>query len=197
MALGDAIIEAFQSLGPVGLVLALFLIFYVDSMVIPLLPELFAVIIFQALGATLPWGILILALAQAAEVLGNTTTYLAAKRIGLPERVKRAMRAWADVLLARRETLILTNRIAPAVPFVGFFIAACGWSYRRSMAYIVLGGLAKYTVLLALVGALNVGYDRSLASNLTLAFVVGFVAVSAGVAWIRRRAHRRAQRGAQ
>lgn len=187
MALGDEIIGLFQGLGPAGLLLALFLIFYVDSMIIPLLPELFAVVIFQAGGATLEWAVVVLALAAVAEVLGNSTTYLVAKTVGMPGRVRAAMQRWTDVLFAKREQLILTNRIAPAVPFVGFFIAVCGWSYRRSMAYIVLGGLAKYTFLLAVVAVFNVAYDPSLASNLTLAFVAAFIAISLVVAWWRKR----------
>ncbi|HYS72010.1 MAG TPA: hypothetical protein VEM95_06270 [Thermoplasmata archaeon] len=193
MGLGDAIIQTFQGFGALGLLLALFCIFYLDSMVVPLLPELFAVLIFQAGGATFPWGAAILALAVTAELLGNTTTYLAARTFGLPRRAKAWMQEWTDLLLAKREALILTNRIAPAVPFVGFFIAACGWSYRRSMAYILLGGLAKYSFLLAVVGGLNVAYDPSLASNLTLAFVGAFIVVSLALAAVRRRA---AQRGA-
>lgn len=165
----------------------MFLIFYLDSMIIPLLPELFAVIIFQAGGGSLEWGLVVLFLALVAEVAGNSTTYLAASRIGLPGRVRQAMRKWTDVLVAKRENLILTNRLAPAVPFVGFFIAACNWDYRRSMLYIVLGGLAKYGFLLGVVAVLNVAYDPSLSRNLTLVFVIAFVAVSLVVAWWRRR----------
>ena len=191
MALGEQIIELFRSFGPAGLLAALFLIFYVDSMVIPLLPELFAVVIFQAGGPSLGWAAVVLVLAQAAEVLGNTTTYVIARKVPLPRKVQAAMRKWAEVLLAKREKLILTNRIAPAVPFVGFFIAVCGWSYRRSMAYVVVGGLVKYSFLLGIVAGLNFAYDPSLASNLTLAFVVVFVVVSLAVAaWRRRRLSR-------
>jgi len=187
MPLGDDILRLFGALGPVGLLAALFVIFYLDSIVIPLLPEVFAVLIFQAGGATLEWGLVVLALAEAGEVLGNTTAYVIVRRVGLPARVRRAMEAWTHLLLAKRERLILTNRIAPAVPFVGFFIAALGWSYRRSIAYVVLGGLLKYSFLLLVVGGLNVAYNPVLARDLTLGFVAAFVAISIGVGWIRKR----------
>jgi membrane protein YqaA with SNARE-associated domain len=187
--LGEQIIEFFRGFGPAGLVAALFLIFYLDSMVIPLLPEFFAMIIFQAGGPSLEWGAVVLVLAEAAEVLGNTTTYVIARKVPLPRNVQAAMRKWADVLLAKREKLILTNRIAPAVPFVGFFIAVCGWSYRRSMAYVVVGGLVKYSLLLGIVAGFNLAYDPGLASNLTLAFVVAFVVASLALAAWRRRRH--------
>lgn len=187
MGLGEWLGGALAFLGPAGLVAAMFLIFYLDSMVIPLLPELFAVLIFQALGPSLGWAAVILVVAEAAEVLGNTTTYVIARKVPLPRRVQAAMRRWADVLLAKREQLILTNRIAPAVPFVGFFIAVCGWSYRRSMAYVVLGGLVKYSFLLGIVAGFNFAYDPGLASNLTVALVIVFVVASLAVAGWRRR----------
>ncbi|HYS73621.1 MAG TPA: hypothetical protein VEO96_06545 [Thermoplasmata archaeon] len=187
MPFGDDLLRLFGSLGPVGLLAALFVIFYLDSIVIPLLPEVFAILIFQAGGATLEWGLIVLALAEAGEVLGNTTAYLVVRRVGLPARVRRAMESWTHVLLAKRETLILTNRIAPAVPFVGFFIAALGWSYRRSITYVAVGGLAKYSVLLLIVGGLNVAYNPVLARDLTLGFILAFVAISIAIGWIRKR----------
>lgn len=194
--LDDFLAALFSSFGPVGLLAALFVIFYVDSMIIPLLPELFAIIIFQAGGATVEWGLLILVLALAGELLGNTTVYAIVRRTGLPARVRRLMEQWTNVLLAKREALILTNRIAPAVPFVGFFIAALGWSYRRSMAYIALGGLAKYSFLLIVVGALNVAYDPALARTLTLTFALAFVAVSVLVGVVRKRRLKASERTA-
>lgn len=185
--LGDEIIQLFAGLGPVGLLVALFLIFYVDAIVIPLLPEVFAIFIFQAGDATLAWGLTVLLLAETAEVLGNTTLFLVVRRVGLPRRIQRAMNAYADILLAKRETLILTNRIVPAVPFVGAFIAACGWDFRRSLLYIVAGGLAKYTLLLVIVGAFHATYPADVANNVTFLFVIAFVAVSLAVVYARRR----------
>src|SRR6266699_180527 len=92
MPFGDDLLRLFGSLGPVGLLAALFVIFYLDSIVIPLLPEVFAILIFQAGGATLEWGLIVLALAEAGEVLGNTTAYLVVRRVGLPARVRRPQR---------------------------------------------------------------------------------------------------------
>ncbi len=185
--LGTEIIQLFEGLGTAGLLFSLFLIFYVDAIIIPLLPEIFAVLIFQAGDATLEWGLTVLFLAEVAEVLGNTTLYLVVRRVGLPKRLRAAMNKWTDILLAEREMLILTNRIAPAVPFVGAFMAACEWDYRRSVLFIVVGGLAKYSALLLLVGAFRWVYPEDLAANLTLIFVIVFVAVSAAVALLRRR----------
>ena len=77
--------------------------------------------------------------------------------------------------------------VAPVVPFVGAFIAVVGWSYRKSLAYIVLGGAAKYTFLLVLVGYLGIVYDPGTATWITVAAVLILVGVSVGAATLYRR----------
>ncbi len=88
---------------------------------------------------------------------------------------------------------VLVNRFAPAVPLIGVFIAVCGWNVRKSFAYIVVGSLAKYSILLALVGWLNVAYDPSVAQWLTLGAVVVIVAISIVAAVIRKKRLRTTQ----
>ena len=36
--------------------------------------------------------------------------------------------------------MILINRIAPILPFLGAFIALAGWKLKRSLIYVVVGG---------------------------------------------------------
>jgi membrane protein YqaA with SNARE-associated domain len=188
--LGDALIELFSSLGFVGGLVAIFLIFYFDAMIIPLIPELFAVLIFQA-DPVLEWGLLVLLVAEIGEILGNSTLYFAARTIGLPKFMKKAMNKYIQFLVLKDERLILSNRIAPTVPFVGAFISACEWDFRKSILYVAVGGLVKYTLLLSIVGAFNVAYPRDTAQNLTLIMVIVFIAVSALLALIKSRRDRR------
>ncbi|MEE9116416.1 MAG: hypothetical protein V3U09_05905 [Thermoplasmata archaeon] len=188
--LGDALIELFSSLGFVGGLTAIFLIFYFDAMIIPLIPELFAVLIFQA-DPVWEWGILILVVAEVGEILGNSTLYFAAKNIGLPGFMKRAMNRYIDFLVLKDERLILSNRIAPTVPFVGAFIAACDWDFKKSITYVAVGGLVKYSFLLSIVAAFNVAYPRDMAQNLTLIMVIVFIAVSMMLALIKSRRDKR------
>jgi membrane protein YqaA with SNARE-associated domain len=188
--LGDALIELFSSLGFVGGLVAIFLIFFFDAMIIPLIPELFAVLIFQS-DPTLEWALLILFVAEVGEILGNSTLYYAAKNIGLPGFMKRAMNKYVKFLVLKDERLILSNRIAPTVPFVGAFMAACEWDFRKSITYVAVGGLVKYTFLLSIVAAFNVAYPRDMAQNLTLIMVVVFIVVSAGLALIKSRSDKR------
>ena len=188
--LGDALIELFSSLGFLGGLTAIFLIFYFDAMIIPLLPELFAVLIFQA-DPVWEWGILILVVAEVGEVLGNSTLYYAAKNIGLPGFMKRAMNKYVKFLVLKDERLILSNRIAPTVPFVGAFIAACEWDFKKSITYVAVGGLVKYSFLLSIVAAFNVAYPRDMAQNMTLIMVIVFIVVSGVLALIKSRRDKR------
>lgn len=188
--LGDALVELFSSLGFVGGLVAIFLIFYFDAMIIPLIPELFAVLIFQA-DPVLEWGILVLVVAEVGEILGNSTLYFAAKTIGLPKFMKKAMNKYIQFLVLKDERLILSNRIAPTVPLVGAFIFACDWDFKKSILYVALGGLVKYTFLLSIVAAFNVAYPRDMAQNLTLIMVIVFIAVSALLALVKSRRDKR------
>ena len=188
--LGDALVELFSSLGFFGGLTAIFLIFYFDAMIIPLIPELFAVLIFQA-NPVWEWGILILVVAEVGEILGNSTLYYAAKNIGLPGFMKRAMNKYVKFLVLKDERLILSNRIAPTVPFVGAFIAACEWDFKKSITYVAVGGLVKYSFLLSIVAAFNVAYPRDMAQNMTLIMVVVFIVVSGVLALIKSRRDKR------
>ncbi len=140
----------FGSLGPVGSLLALLLIFAADAALFPALP-----------------------------VEGRR----------MPGWLERGMQRWTGFLLVRDERVILLNRLAPVVPFVGAFIATLRWDYRRSIAYVAAGGVAKYAVLLFVVFAVGVAYDVGTARWITLGLVVAVVALSfVGSYLVRRRA---------
>lgn len=187
--LGDTLVNLFSGLGLVGGLVSIFLIFYFDAMIIPLIPEFFAVVFFLT-DPTLQWGILILIIAEIGEVLGNSTLYFVVKRIGVPGFLKKQMNKWVNFLMLKDERLILSNRIAPTVPFVGAFIAACEWDYSKSITYVAVGGLIKYTVLLSIVAAFDVAYPRDLAQTLTLVFVIAFIAISLVLSQVKSRRDR-------
>jgi hypothetical protein len=117
--------------------------------------------------------------------------YFAAKTIGLPKFMKRAMNKYIQFLVLKDERLILSNRIAPTVPLVGAFISACEWDFKKSIMYVAIGGLVKYTFLLSIVGAFNVAYPRDTAQNLTFVMVIVFIVVSALLAFIKSRRDKR------
>jgi membrane protein DedA with SNARE-associated domain len=97
------------------------------------------------------------------------------------------MKKWTSFLAVRDERIILVNRIAPAVPFTGAFIAVCGWNLRRSLAYVLLGGVVKYMLLLVLVIGLGLAFDPEAARLVTLVAVVVLVVASLAAGWYRGR----------
>jgi len=191
------IASVFLTMGFTGALAAMYLIFVVDASVIPTLPEVF-VVGFYSLHETLGvppllWGAALLAMALAGEATGNTLLYLAVNRAlvrtgRMPGRIETVMQGWTKFLLLHDERIILLNRVIPVLPFVGAFIAALKWRYPRSLAYILIGAGAKYSLLLLLVGVIGVAYDPAAAGWITLGLVVGLVVASAvGSLLFRRR----------
>lgn len=194
-SVADWLAGLFAFLGPAGTLVALLLVFVIDASVIPLLPELALVLSYLYRGSgydPVVWGLLLLGMAVAGEVIGNTIMFLWIRRLvvdrgHLPRVIDRAMRAWTGFLLVRDERIILVNRIAPVVPFVGAFIAVLHWSYRKSVIYIAAGAAVKYSLLLVLVGYLGLVYEPHTATVVTVAAVLVLVAASVGVSLILRR----------
>lgn len=194
-SVADWLSGLFGFLGPAGTLVALLLVFVVDAAIIPTLPELALVLSYLYRDATvdpLLWALLLLGMAMAGEVIGNTLMFLWVRKLvvdrgHLPRAVDRAMRGWTRFLLIRDERIILVNRLAPVVPFVGAFIAVVGWSYPKSMLYIVVGSAAKYGVLLVLVGYLGLIYDPNTATLVTILAILALIVLSVGASYLLRR----------
>ncbi|HSV42104.1 MAG TPA: hypothetical protein VLH13_01670, partial [Methanomassiliicoccales archaeon] len=151
--IGQWLIDLFGSLGPGGLLVAIFLLFYIDAILIPTLPEVFTILIF-ATNPTLEFAIEILAVIAIAELLGLTTLYVVVKRLHVPKKIQSALDRYTKLLIVKDEKIIILNRLAPVLPFMGAFAAVCHWSYRRCVAYTLIGGMVKYGIILALGGIL-------------------------------------------
>ncbi|MFQ6106546.1 MAG: hypothetical protein ACE5QF_03015 [Thermoplasmata archaeon] len=185
--IGDFIYDLFHGLGPIVALVALYLIFVIDAAIFPAIPEAFAVLFFLANplpeGSTLVWGLSVLSMAIMGELTGNTALYLIVrnllvKRKKMPSFLDKVMKRYVSFLIVRDERIILVNRIAPVVPFVGAFMAVCNWSYQRSLAYIFLGSVAKYSFLLLLVGCFGVVYEREVAQIIALVAVLSIIGIS-------------------
>ncbi len=194
-SVADWLSGLFGFLGLVGTLVALLLVFVIDAAIIPTLPELAIVLSYLYRGPgvdPLLWALLLLGMALAGEVIGNTLMFLWVRKLvvdrgHLPRVVARAMRGWTRFLLIRDERIILVNRLAPVVPFVGAFIAVVGWSYPKSMLYIIVGSVAKYSVLLVLVGYLGLIYDPNTATLVTVLAILALIAISVGASYLLRR----------
>jgi len=193
MAFGDFIVELFQGFGTLGLLLALFFVFLIDGMIFPMLPELF-VVIFYLGGMEMAnppdpvyWGALLIIIATVGATCGNALLYLIVKKVGLPKFLTKRMKQYASILFVSDERLILVNRIAPVLPFVGAFIATLGWDVRRSLAYVAIGGFLKYCVIVALAGTFVVLFETGTARLASLILVITVIVVSLIASRIQKR----------
>jgi membrane protein DedA with SNARE-associated domain len=197
-SLDDFLAALFASLGPVGSLIALLLIFAVDAALFPALPEAWILITYTFRPESLDpmgWAALLLLVAVAGDLLGTSVLYALVHRLlvrgeRMPRWLESGMRRWTEFLVVPDERVILLNRIAPVVPFVGAFIATLRWDYRRSMIFVAIGGLAKYAALLYLVFVIGVAYDPRTARTITLVLVVVVVALSVTGSWLYRRRKR-------
>ena len=190
IGIGEAFYDLFSPLGLAGWLVCVFLLFYIDAIVLPTLPELFVVLFFIAGHGTVPewslWSMFVLTIA-VAEILGLTTLYLVVRRIRVPPRISSAIDRYRHFLIVSDERMILLNRIAPILPFVGAFVALSNWSYRRSVLYLVLGGTLKYGLILAASSYFLTYFERGTATTVTLVMVVAIVVVSFIVSTYRKR----------
>ena len=152
--IGSIIQGIFGPLGPYGGLLCIFLLFFLDAVMIPTLPELFTVLIFTTdYGVNeVEYGLAILLVLSLAEIAGVLTLYLIVKKAGVPKILEKAVTKYRDFLFFSDERMILMNRVAPILPFLGAFIAICGWDIKKSLFNVVIGGIAKFGVILLLSG---------------------------------------------
>lgn len=184
--IGQVIYSYFSPLGIGGMLGCIFILFYIDAIVFPTLPELFTVIIFMTRPET--WFALsILGVIAISEFLGLTTLYLIVKKAKVPQRIQRAVNRYKDFLVMGDERMILLNRIAPILPFLGAFVAICKWSYTKSVAYTFVGGISKYGVILAASGLFFALLSTGTAQTITLIMILIVIAVSFVCAYFKSR----------
>ncbi|NLX47336.1 MAG: hypothetical protein GXY70_04105 [Euryarchaeota archaeon] len=189
-SVGEAFYTLFSPMGLAGWLLCTFLLFYIDAIVFPTLPELFVVLFFIAGYGTMPdwalWSVFVAVIA-VAEVLGLTTLYLVVKRLRVPPKISEVVGRYRRFLLIQDERMILLNRVAPILPFTGAFVALSGWSYRRSVSYLVLGGVVKYGSILAASNYFLLYMEKGMAVDVTLFMVVTIIVLSFLASTYRKR----------
>jgi hypothetical protein len=188
--IGQSIVDLFTDLGLYGLLLAVFFIFYIDAILFPTLPEFFAIIIFLAGQDYMPgwaFAILMLITIAIAEVAGIMTLYSVVLRVKLPGMMERAIHKYRDFLVVSDERMILVNRIAPVLPFLGAFAAINKWSLRKTIIYTVIGGTIKYGLILAMAGYLFYYFEAGTARTVTLLMVITIIGISFGLSYYRKK----------
>src|SRR2546426_4761104 len=124
-SLDELLTSLFGSLGPVGSLVILVIIFALDAALFPALPEVWIVVTYtyrptEMLGPV-AWAGLLLAMAVAGGGLGTSLLYLAVPRRGglprgMPRLPQRAMEKRAGFLLLQDGRGILLNRPGSLIP---------------------------------------------------------------------------------
>lgn len=184
--IGQIFYDALSPLGTLGLLLCVFLLFYIDSIVFPTLPELFTIIIFSV-DPTIGFAGEVLVTIAVAEVLGLTTLYFIVKRLRVPKKIGNVVNRYSNMLLVKDEKIILLNRLAPVLPFMGAFVAICNWDLKKAVGYTVLGGVIKYGVVLALSSIFYAYLSSGTATIVTMVLVLSIIAISLVLSYVNKK----------
>lgn len=184
--IADVVLDFFRQFGPFAILFGLFLIFVLDSSIAPVFPEIFVLVLFMA-RPSLPWAAGLLGMALVGEVAGNTILFLLVDRTKTPEFIQKIIRKYITFLVVEDEKIILVNRFAPVIPFMGAFIATCNWDYRKAMAYTVISGFIYYLILLTFSGLFYTYLTNDVASKVTWGLVGAVILVSFVSSTIQRK----------
>jgi membrane protein YqaA with SNARE-associated domain len=188
MSILDQAFAAFSSYGPSGMLIGLLLVVFVDAIVIPLGPELLAIAIFST-NMDLGWAILIISVVAIAQVGGTTLLYLVGKHTNLlPKYVKKVMVKYKSALFIKDEKIVFVNCFVPVLPFLGAFMAVSKWNYAKSMSFVVLGGVIKYSLFLGLSQSFHYLFASGIAQKVSLLTVLCLLVASGLYAFKKRKA---------
>ena len=183
MNLGQAIYDLFGANGEWGLVLCIFLIFLLDALLIPTLPELFFVLAFIGganYGHPLLFGVELLIAAVIAEQIGIFSLYLVVKKYNhkIPKKIQSALDKYTQFLVVSDEKLLLLNRVAPMLPFAGAFVAILNWSVPKSAFYIAIGCIVKFGFIMMLSNFFYNYFQSEESQIITIVMILAVIAVS-------------------
>lgn len=186
MGVGDVLFELFAGLGDQGILICIFLLFMLDALLIPTLPELFFIL---AIGAnnSLTFAGEVLLVGFLGEMAGVFLLYTVVCKTGLPKRVDKALKKYINFLVVSDEKVMLINRIAPMVPFVGAFMAAMRkrWDVRKCIFWLIVGYLIKYGFIMFMGHSMISFFDTGTSRTVMLIAILIVIGVSAAVSYKR------------
>ena len=185
--IGDWIYDLFGPYGAWGILLCIFLIFLIDAIAFPTLPELFFVIGFMY-NPTLEFGMQLLMVAIVAEIIGISTLYWIVEHIRVPVRIKNVAEKYVKFLIVSDERMLLVNRAAPMIPFAGAFISIIeDWRLSKAMMYIILGCILKYGLIMLMSNFFFTYFNSGDAQTYTILFVIAVIVISLIFAYIKKK----------
>ena len=190
--IGQVIYDLFGDNGDLGVLLCIFLIFLLDALLVPTLPELFFILGFMA-GAEhntpIVFGCELLLVAILSELVGILSLYYVVKHIRIPKKIEKLVDTYTKFLVMGDERLLLLNRIAPMIPFAGAFIAIAKWDLKKSMFYIVLGCVLKYGIIMLLSNMFLDFFNSDQAQLFMIIMIVVVIAVSMIMSFVIKKRH--------
>lgn len=187
MSFGDWLFSLFDGLGPEWVLLCICLLFLLDAILIPTLPEVFFIMGFDRQPTVLFGGELLLA-AIIGELIGIFSLYYVVKHIRVPKRISKIADKYVNFLIVSDEKALLMNRIAPMIPFAGAFIALIeSWDPKKCMFYIVTGCILKYGAILLASGFFYTFFTGRMAQQVMLVFIIAVIVVSFIASYVKKK----------
>lgn len=181
------LMSVFGPYGSWGILLVVFLVFFIDALIFPMLPEIFFILTCMY-KATLEWGLTVLVVVSIAEAAGFLSLYLIVEHVRVPERVKHIADKYSKFLLVHDEKMLLVNRIAPLLPFAGAFVSLIpSWEIKKALVYNVIGCYLKYGAILLFAGFFYTYFNGPTAQWVTIGFVVGMIIVCLIIAFVKKK----------
>ena len=185
--IGDWLYGVFGPYGYIGILVFIFLLFYIDSLIFPTMPEVFFILSFMY-DPTPYWGMILLLVGAVAEFAGVTSLYLVVERIRVPERIRSVADKYSKFLILNDERMILVNRVAPVMPFTGAFISLIeSWEIKRAWFYLILGYVLKYGAILLFANFFFAFFSGPQAEVLSIVMIIIVMAVSLFMAYRKKK----------
>ncbi len=186
--ISEWMLEFFGPYGAVGIIAFVALIFFIDAVFFPTLPELFFVIGFMYMPGDITFGIALLVAASIGEIIGISLLYFVVEKIRMPERIKNVADKYVGFLVVSDERIFLVNRFAPMIPFAGAFISIIdGWQFRKCMFYIILGCYLKFGIILAFSSFFYSFFSSDMAQTFTIVMVLTVIIISFILSFYKRK----------
>ena len=181
-------LKFFGPYGAIGIIVFVALIFFIDAVFFPTLPELFFVIGFMYMPGDIMFGIALLVAASIGEILGISLLYIIVEKIRMPEKIKNVADKYIGFLVVSDERIFLVNRFAPMIPFAGAFISIIeGWKFRKCIFYIILGCYLKYGIILAFSSFFYTFFSSDMAQSFTIVMVLAVILISFALSFYKRK----------
>lgn len=187
MNFGDWLFSLFDGFGPEWVLLCIGLLFLLDALLVPTLPEVFFIMGFDRQPTAL-FGAELLGVAIIGELIGIFTLYYVVKHIRVPKKISRIADKYVNFLIVGDEKALLMNRVAPMIPFAGAFIALVdSWDPRKCVFYIVTGCILKYGAILLASGFFYSFFTGRMAQQVMLIFIIAVIVVSFVASYVKKR----------